>query len=254
MRAPVVAGNWKMNGDTASVDSLVGAILVESASLALQRCSLLVFPSYVHLAQVAAKLKGSAISVGAQDVDQRRAGAVTGGVSVQMVKDLGATHALVGHSERRTLFAEDDDMVARKFEECITGGVVPIVCVGETLAERKQNKTLEVVTRQLRAITDRVNSKRFGGAMIAYEPVWAIGTGESATPEQAEAVHFGLRQYLKNIDAQLSESIRILYGGSVTPENAKALFTQKNVDGALVGGASLKAKSFAEICKAGEES
>ena len=139
MRTPVVAGNWKMNGDTASVDSLIDGILVESAILALQRCSLLVFPSYVHLGQVAAKLKGSAISVGVQDVDQRRTGAVTGGVSVQMVKDLGATHALVGHSERRTLFAESDDTVARSFVECVSGGVIPLVCVGVPLSLRHQS-------------------------------------------------------------------------------------------------------------------
>ncbi len=253
-RDPLVAGNWKMNGDAASLDLLLDGVLGELSVLALQRCSVLVFPSYVYLSQVARKLQGSSIGIGSQDVDERMQGAVTGGVSAAMVKDAGCGFSLVGHSERRTLFAESDELVADKFEQCKLCGLVPIICVGETLEERRQDRTMEVVTRQLNAVTSRVGLEGFGGAMVAYEPVWAIGTGESATPEQAEDVHAGLRKCLAELDAGLSSRTRILYGGSVTADNAEALFGKENVDGVLVGGASLTANSFAEICKAAEES
>lgn len=253
-RDPLVAGNWKMNGDAGSLDLLLDGVLSELSALALRRCGVLVFPPYVYLGQVAQKLRGSIVGVGSQDVDQRTQGAVTGGVSAAMVKDAGCGFVLVGHSERRTLFAESDELVTDKFEQCGSQGLVPIVCVGETLEERRRDQTIEVVTRQLRAVTSRVGLAGFDGAMIAYEPVWAIGTGESATPEQAEEVHAGLRKCLAELDQDLSNRTRILYGGSVTADNAMALFGMKNVDGALVGGASLKANSFAEICKAAEES
>ena len=253
-RYPLVAGNWKMNGDAGSIGLLLDGVLRELSVLALRRCSVLVFPSYVHLGQVAQKLRGSNVGVGSQDVDQRQQGAVTGGVSAAMVKDAGCGFVLVGHSERRTLFGETDELVADKVEQCGLQNLVPIVCVGETLEERRQGRTLEVVTRQLRAVTSRVSLAGFDGAMVAYEPVWAIGTGESATPEQAEEVHAGLRECVAELDEDLSNRTRILYGGSVTADNAVELFRMKNVDGALVGGASLKANSFAEICKAAEES
>jgi triosephosphate isomerase len=226
-RDPLVAGNWKMNGDAGSLDVLLDALLGKLSALALRRCSVLVFPSYVYLGQAARKLQGSCVGVGSQDVDQRTQGAVTGGVSAAMVKDAGCGFVLVGHSERRTLFADTDELVADKFEQCGRHGLVPIVCVGETLEERRQERTIEVVTRQLRAVTSRVGLLGFDGAVIAYEPVW---------------------------DEGLSKRTRILYGGSVTADNAVELFRMKNVDGALVGGASLKANSFVEICKAAEES
>ena len=253
-RDPLVAGNWKMNGDAGSLDLLLDAVLSKLSVLALRRCSVLVFPSYVHLGQVARKLRGSSVGVGSQDVDQRTQGSVTGGVSAAMVKDAGCGFVLVGHSERRTLFADTDELVADKFEQCGRHGLVPIVCVGETLEEHRHDRTIEVVTRQLRAVTSRVGLLGFNGAIIAYEPVWAIGTGESAAPEQVEEVHAGLRKCLAVLDEGLSKRTRILYGGSVTADNAAALFGMKNVDGALVGGASLKANSFADICKAAEES
>ena len=253
-RNPLVAGNWKMNGDADSIDLLLDGILGELATSALSRCGVLVFPSYIYLDRVAKKLRGSGIGVGSQDVDQRIQGAVTGGVSAVMVRDIGCEFAIVGHSERRRLFAESDGLVADKFEQCKSCGLVPIVCVGETLEERRQDQTLEVVTRQLEAVTSRLGPEGFEGAMVAYEPIWAIGTGESASPDQAEEVHAGLRRSLSKLDEGLSSRTRILYGGSVTPGNASALFGQENVDGALVGGASLKANSFVEICKAAEES
>ena len=253
-RDPLVAGNWKMNGDAGSLELLLDVVLSELSLLTLRRCSVLVFPSYVHLGQVARKLRGTNVGLGSQDADQRAKGAITGGVSAAMVKDAGCDFVLVGHSERRRLFAETDELVADKFEQCSRHGLVPIVCVGETLEEHKQDRTIEVVTRQLRAVTSRVGLLGFDGAMVAYEPVWAIGTGESASPEQAEEVHARLRKCLAVLDEGLSKRTRILYGGSVTGKNAAALFGMENVDGALVGGASLKANSFVEICKAAEES
>ena len=253
-RNPLVAGNWKMNGNASSLALLLDDMLSELSVLALRRCSVLVFPSHVHLGQVAKKLRGSSVEVGSQDIDERTQGAVTGGVSAAMVKDAGCGFVLVGHSERRTLFAETDELVADKFEQCGFHGMVPIVCVGETLEERRQDRTMEVVTRQVRAVTSRVGLAGFDGAMIAYEPLWAIGTGESAAPEQAEEVHAGLRECVAELDEDLSSRTKILYGGSVSADNAAALFGMENVDGALVGGASLKANSFANICKAAEES
>ena len=252
-RDPLVAGNWKMNGNADSLNLLLDGVLNELSALAPNRCSVLVFPPYVYLGQIAQKLQGSIVGVGAQDVDQRTQGAVTGGISAAMVKDAGCGFALVGHSERRTMFAETDELVTDKFEQCGSHGLVPIVCVGETLEERRQESTIEVVTRQLKAVISRVGPAGFDGAMIAYEPVWAIGTGESATPEQAEEVHAGLRKCLAKVDEDLANRTRILYGGSVTADNSVALFGMENVDGALVGGASLKANSFVEICKAAEE-
>ena len=253
-RDPLVAGNWKMNGNTGSLDVLLDGMLSELSALALRRCSVLVFPPYVHLAQVAQKLRGSIVGVGSQDVDQRTQGAVTGGVSAAMVKDAGCGFVLVGHSVRRILVSDTDKLVADKFVRCETHGLIPIVCVGETLEERRQGRTIDVVSRQLKAVTSQVGLAGFDDAIIAYEPVWAIGTGESAAPEQAEEVHAGLRECLAELDENLSSRTRILYGGSVTADNAVAMFRMENVDGALVGGASLKANSFVEICKAAEES
>lgn len=253
MRDPIVAGNWKMNGDTASIDHLLGELLAELDQSPVQHCKVLVFPSYIYLRQVAEKLSGSVVGVGAQDIDQREAGAVTGAVSAEMLKDVGCDYVLVGHSERRTLFGEDDQTVARKYVRALAGQLTPVVCVGETLEERQAGATLQVVTRQLQAVINLAGAEGIAAGLVAYEPVWAIGTGESATPEQAEEVHAGLRQCLAELDAGIANEMRILYGGSVTPENAQSLFANDNVDGALVGGASLKAKSFADICRAADE-
>jgi triosephosphate isomerase len=253
-----------MNGDNASIKVLLDGVIAEFGSIDVEGAALhgssskqydvLVLPSFVYLSQVAKHLEGSGVGVGSQDVEYRDNGAITGGVSVSMIRDSGCRFSLVGHSERRTLFGESDELIAMKFEQCIRGGVVPILCVGETLEERKQGRTLEVVNSQLKAVTSRVSQLEFAGAMVAYEPVWAIGTGESATPEQAEEVHKGLRESLRQFDETIAESTRILYGGSVTPENAKVLFANENVDGALVGGAALNANSFVEICRAAQES
>lgn len=250
-RTPLVAGNWKMNGTKSFIRSLLDDLQKELEKGALERCRVLVFPSHVYLDTVVGQLKESTIGVGAQDVDQRPEGAVTGGASARMVKDIGCEFAIVGHSERRTLFEESDDTVADKYDLCRSERLTAIVCVGETLEEREAGETLSVVRRQLEAVLDRTGSG-FKGSMVAYEPVWAIGTGRSASPEQAEEVHANLRACLEEVDAEMAQTTRILYGGSVTADNAQSLFEMKNIDGALVGGASLKADSFAEICRVAE--
>jgi triosephosphate isomerase len=243
-----------MNGDRASIRRLLDEILKEYSRTTVHQCQVMVFPSYVHLSEVADRLQGKDFSVGAQDVDHRVDGAITGGVSGEMLEDIGCSHVLVGHSERRTLFEESDELVAEKTLRSLACNMTPVVCVGETLEERRQGKTLEVVTRQLNAVLARLDGDEMSRILLAYEPVWAIGTGESATPEQAEEVHLGLRSRIGEIGPALADEMRILYGGSVNPEIAEGLFAQDNVDGALVGGAALNGKSFAEICRAAEKS
>lgn len=244
MRKPLLAGNWKMNGDRASLSALARGIVRSLHSSPPRQCELLVLPPFVYLPEVSGELQGSVVGVGAQDLDVRHGGAVTGAVSAAMLKDIGCSHVLVGHSERRSLFGETDDLVARKFKRALDAGLTPILCVGESLDERKAGLELAVVGRQLDAVSQLVGADGLAGGLVAYEPVWAIGTGESATPEQAESVHGGLRRYLDALDPQLARQTKILYGGSVTPENAASLLGQDNIDGALIGGASLKVESF----------
>ncbi len=253
MIAPLVAGNWKMNGDAAFIEALLAGIIEGLAAKPLQRCEMMVLPPAIFFESVVRQLNASPVSVGIQDVDQRDSGAVTGAISAKMAANQGAAAVLVGHSERRTLFADSDEIVAEKFLRCLEAGVTTIVCVGETLAEREAGKTLAVVARQLQAVVEAAGSKSLAGLMVAYEPVWAIGTGKNATPEQAEEVHRSLREHLAGIDENLAQETRILYGGSVTPDNAALLFEQENINGALVGGASLQAESFVDICRAAEE-
>lgn len=239
-----------MNGDVAGNEVLVSDIRQKLSDGI--RCEVIVFPAFAHLSQVVGLVGGSDIRVGSQDVDFREKGAVTGAVSAPMVRDLGCSHAIVGHSERRTLFTEDDETVSCKFESCLGAGLTPILCVGETLEERRADKTLEVVTRQLDAVLNRVGVEGMAKGLLAYEPVWAIGTGESATPGQAEEVHAVLRSRLAASDSELAENLKILYGGSVNADNAAELFANENVDGGLVGGAALQGESFVSICRAAD--
>lgn len=259
MRRPLVAGNWKMNGNRAGLTQLAGSI----ARLLDERTGkqgpagsveALLFPPYVYLSEVAAVVQGSQLAVGAQDADHRDEGAVTGAVAAAMLKDVGCTHLLVGHSERRQLFGEQDEQVALKFAKALEAGLTPIVCVGESLAQRQAGQTLDVVRRQLSAVTDAAGLAGMAKGMVAYEPVWAIGTGQSASPEQAEEVHLALREALRGLSSELADTTRILYGGSVTPRNAALLLSQSNIDGALVGGASLDAESFVAVCQAADGS
>ena len=235
-----------MNGNRADISSLMKGLLDADPG----DIQVLVFPSFVFLQQVSEIVRGSQISVGAQNVDWRAQGAMTGEIEASMLKDVGCTHCLVGHSERRELFFETDEQVAEKYKACLASDLVPVLCIGETLEQREQGHTIEVVSRQLQAVIETVGISAIADGIIAYEPVWAIGTGESATPEQADDVHRHIRAVLAQEDELVAESVQILYGGSVNPGNAKNLFEKENIDGALVGGASLKSEDFLVICEA----
>ncbi len=213
-------------------------------------CQVAVFPPYVFLELVKRLLDGTVIGLGAQNTDWHGEGAFTGEVSTGMLADVGCRYCLVGHSERRTLFGETDDLVAAKFAAALASGLTPVLCVGETLEEREADMTVHVVERQLKAVIEESGIAGIGDAVIAYEPVWAIGTGHSATPEQAEEVHAAIRGILASHNARISEETLILYGGSVNAGNAVSLLSMGDIDGALVGGASLKAAEFAAICEA----
>ena len=237
MRARLVAGNWKMHGSLAANRALLDALV---AGVKGVECTVCVpFP---YLAQAAERLRGTAIACGAQNLSEHAQGAYTGEVSAAMLADLSCRYVLVGHSERRQLYGETDAQAAAKFAAAQGAGVRPILCVGETLAERDAGRTEEVVARQLDAVLAR---GRFGDAVLAYEPVWAIGTGRTATPQQAQEVHGFLRK-------RVGEATRILYGGSVKAQNAAAIFAMPDVDGGLIGGASLVAQDFLAICTAAQ--
>lgn len=250
MRRPLVAGNWKMNGTRATAAELLDAIV--RAAPALGDVDVAVCPPFVLIPLVAEKLKaaGGRVVWGGQNLDSHASGAYTGEVSGPMLRDFGCTYVIVGHSERRTLYGESDAVVAEKYAAAQTAGLTPILCVGETLAEREANRTQAVVERQLEAALVRAGVQSFAGAAIAYEPVWAIGTGRTASPQQAQEVHQFLRAKLAAQDGAIAESARILYGGSVKGANASELFAQPDIDGGLIGGASLQAEEFLTICRA----
>lgn len=246
MRRTLVAGNWKMHGSSRSVEQLLTEL---KPAVAASAAEVAVIPPYPYLSQAISLLADSQIAVGAQNVCMYRGeGAYTGEVSADMLKELGCRFVLVGHSERRALFGESDECVAEKLAAALEQGLQPILCVGESLEQRVAGETLNVVGRQLQAVLQTVNQP-LDEIVVAYEPVWAIGTGETATPEQAQEVHAFIRQELATFDKSLSVKIRILYGGSVKAANAEELFAQPDIDGGLVGGASLDASEFAAICK-----
>jgi triosephosphate isomerase len=246
-RRPLVAGNWKMHGSRAENTALLDAML---AQLDTSQVDVLVCPPFVYLAEIATKLQGKAIAVGAQSVCVETLGAYTGEVSASMLKDVGCGYVLVGHSERRSLYHEDDELVARKFVAAQSQGLVPVLCVGESLHQRQSEQTFTVIKEQLEAVVSVAGIAAFAQAVVAYEPVWAIGTGLTATPEQAQEVHAFIRQSLAAHDTNVAAGVRILYGGSVKGSNAAELFAKPDVDGGLVGGASLKADEFLKIVAA----
>jgi triosephosphate isomerase (TIM) len=248
MRRPVVAGNWKMHGSRSANEMLL-ADLVERVK-SEWRVDVAVFPPYVYLADAVRALQDADIAVGAQDVCTEPTGAFTGQVSGAMLKDIGCRYVIVGHSERRRLYHEDDVLVARKFAAALKAGLSPVLCIGETLEEREAGRTEAVVARQLDAVVAMNGVTSFAQALVAYEPVWAIGTGRNATPEQAQAVHAYVRDRIAAQDAKIARGVRILYGGSVKASNAAELFARPDVDGGLVGGASLSADEFIQICAA----
>jgi triosephosphate isomerase len=247
MRRPIVAGNWKLNGSRQSVKSLVDGI--QSGLSEVTRAEVVVCPTFVHLGEVGEAIQGSPIRLGAQDVSDQDEGAFTGEVAAPMLKEYGCEYVIVGHSERRNVFGEGDEFTAKKFAAVRRAGLTPILCVGELLEERESGQTEEVVARQLDAVIELEGVGAFADAVIAYEPVWAIGTGKTATPDQAQAVHQFIRAKVAALDAEVGDNVQILYGGSVKGSNASELFAMADIDGGLIGGAALKSEEFLTICR-----
>jgi triosephosphate isomerase (TIM) len=249
-RRPLVAGNWKMNGSRAASSALLGALKRDISGR--ERAEVAVCPPFLYIPLAAETLAGSAVSWGGQNLDVHAAGAYTGEVSGAMLRDFACTYVLVGHSERRAIYGEADGLVAEKYAAAQTAGLIPILCVGETLDEREAGQTEKVVARQLDAVLAKSGMASLAKAVVAYEPVWAIGTGKTASPQQAQEMHAFIRHKLAALDAGVAGGLRILYGGSVKGSNAKELFAQSDIDGGLIGGASLQAEEFITICRAAD--
>ncbi|MDR5611881.1 MAG: triose-phosphate isomerase [Arsenophonus sp.] len=248
MRHPLVMGNWKLNGSTKMVEELIGNLRNELNNVT--GCDVAIVPPALYLAQAKQALTGSKIALGAQDVDVNLSGAFTGDTSAEMLKDIGAKYIIIGHSERRTYHQESDEFIARKFAVLKSQGLTPVLCIGESEEENSAGKTEQVCARQIDAVLNSLGASAFENSVIAYEPIWAIGTGKSATPAQAQAVHKFIRDHIAKQDPAIAEQVIIQYGGSVNASNSAELFSQPDIDGALVGGASLKADAFATIVNA----
>ncbi|MCQ9426808.1 triose-phosphate isomerase [Pseudomonas sp. LJDD11] len=248
MKPNLVIGNWKMNGDQQTNEVLLRNVLASQTNEG--HLEVAICPPFPYLASVAAHLQDTNVVLGAQNLSPATHGAFTGEVSASMLRDIGCRYVLVGHSERRALFGETNEVVAQKFAAAIEQGLIPVLCVGETLDERRAGITNSVVTTQMTAVIKHAGIEKLTRGVIAYEPVWAIGTGETASPEQAQAVHQHIRGVIGSFNKQAAIDLQILYGGSVKADNAKALFSQPDIDGGLIGGASLDAASFIAICNA----
>lgn len=244
MRRNIVIGNWKMKINQQSAQKLVDKIMTNIPDV---EAELVVCPPYLYIPTISQRLAGSQIGLGAQNVATHPEGAYTGEIAAPMLKEFNCKYALVGHSERRANYADTDATVAMRFGQAIDANIIPILAIGELLEEREQGITFDIVARQLNAVIDFTHIHNFQSAIIAYEPVWAIGTGLTATAEQAQEVHLFIRQLLADKNQQIAENIQIIYGGSVKPQNAPALFSMPDIDGALVGGDSLNADSFLKI-------
>ena len=248
MRKTIVAGNWKMNASKDSVESLVTDILSGASDVSAE---IIVCAPFPYLSQVEVLIEGSNLMLGAQNLNVNASGAFTGEVSAEMIKDFGANHVIVGHSERRSLYGETSEIVAEKTKAAVDSGLTPILCLGESLDQRESGKTESVVSEQLNKVIKMVGIEAFNNIIIAYEPVWAIGTGMTATPEQAQAVHKFIRDLLASSSQDIAHKTAILYGGSMNASNAVELISCADIDGGLIGGAALKAEDFLQICKAG---
>ncbi|MBT8132695.1 MAG: triose-phosphate isomerase [Gammaproteobacteria bacterium] len=248
MRTPLVAANWKMHGSREMTRELIHA--VRDGLSDTWKLEVLICPPYVYLDEASRQLEGSRIFLGGQHLNPNPGGAHTGEVSAPMLADMGCTHVIVGHSERRAMYGDDDAVVAANFQAAQSAGLIPVLCVGESLEERDAGISIKVVQEQATAVIDSAGIEAFGGAVLAYEPVWAIGTGRTASPEQAQEVHQALRALVSERNDKIGDQLRILYGGSVKADNARALFGMPDIDGGLIGGASLKASEFLAICEA----
>ncbi|BBB27705.1 triose-phosphate isomerase [Amphritea japonica] len=252
MRKTIVAGNWKMNGTRESIKTLLDAIT--DRAMKIDGLVTLVCPPAVYLSQVVDQIADAPVAVGAQNVSEQSKGAYTGEWSLEMLQDLGCKYVILGHSERRSLFGESDELVAEKVAATLEAGLVPVLCVGETLGQREAGDALVVVNSQISATLQRIGIEGFASVVVAYEPVWAIGTGLTATPGDAQEVHAAIRAQLAEKDAIIADNLSILYGGSMNAANAAELLAQQDIDGGLIGGASLKADEFLTICAAAAES
>ncbi len=246
MRTPMVAGNWKLNGSRESATSLAR----EVAATPVAGVDVVVCPVSVHTAEVAEVLEGTDVKLGAQNACAHEGGAYTGEVSSTMLAEFGCEYVIIGHSERRSLFGDDNESCAARHQAVMAAGLTSIFCVGETLEDREAGNTMAVVDAQLQAVFDVCGTQAFDGAVIAYEPVWAIGTGVTASPEQAQEVHAHIREFVAAQDQQTAAKLRILYGGSVNAGNAQELFGNTDIDGGLIGGAALKSADFLAVCQA----
>lgn len=247
MRQKLVAGNWKMHGGLKMNLQLLQEVVAGVAQL--RGMSAAVCVPFPYLAQAQAALTGTSLAWGAQNMSEQAQGAFTGEVSAAMLKDFDCRYVLVGHSERRAIYGESDTLVAEKFAAALAAGLCPVLCVGETLEQREAGQTVAVVSAQMDAVLKRTGVAAFAGAVVAYEPVWAIGTGRTATSEQAQEVHAAIRAQIAGADAKVADGLQILYGGSVKPSNAVELFGMTDIDGGLIGGASLVAADFLAICR-----
>lgn len=244
MRRNLVIGNWKMKINQQSAQKLIDGLI---AGMPAVDADIAVCPPFLYIPEVSQRLTGASIGLGAQNVATHSEGAYTGEIAAVMLKDFNCKYAIVGHSERRANYADNDATVAQRFQQAIDADIIPVLAIGELLEDREQGRTFDVVATQLNAVIDFVGIENFKNAVIAYEPVWAIGTGKTASAEQAQEVHLHIRQLLADKSAQIAEKIQIIYGGSVKPQNAEALFAMPDIDGALVGGDSLSADSFLKI-------
>ena len=245
MRRTLIAGNWKMNGSLASIETLIGGIRDGIGSVS--NADMAVCPPFVYIPRVRELIGDAPIALGSQNICDQASGAFTGEISGAMLKEFGCRYAIIGHSERRSLYGESDALIAARFAMALETGITPILCVGETLEQREDNVTEQVVGEQLDAVIDHSGIAAIGQCVIAYEPVWAIGTGKTASPEQAQAVHAFIRGKLAALDTRVADAVQILYGGSMNPGNAAELLAQPDIDGGLIGGASLKADDFLAI-------
>ena len=248
MRKTIVAGNWKMNASKDSVDNLIKDLLTGMDGITSE---VLVCAPFPYLAQVELLIQGSKVMLGAQNLNTNSSGAYTGEVSADMIKDFGARHVIVGHSERRSLYGETSAMVAEKTKAALNAGLTPLLCIGESIEQRDSGNTEAVIEKQLRAVIELVGIEAFNQIIVAYEPVWAIGTGVTATPEQAQEAHLFIRSLLAKNDESVAQKTPILYGGSMNASNASELISCADIDGGLIGGAALKAEDFLQICKVG---
>jgi triosephosphate isomerase len=250
MRRKVIAGNWKMNNDLKETQNLLSK-LTSGISMDNLNCDVIVCPAFTSLSEAYTLLKDTKIKLGAQNMYFETSGAFTGEISASMLKSVGCEYVILGHSERRTIFGETDELINNKIKKANASGLKPIFCVGELLEEREAGITEKVIEKQIRSGLKDISSEEMGNVIIAYEPVWAIGTGKTASPQQAEEVHKFIRSLINDkYGASISDKIVIQYGGSVNNKNARELLSQKDIDGALVGGASLKADAFIEIIQA----